>query len=62
MTEHKHHYQTYNRNLHADIMGIRDDCKRAHDRIDQTNIRIDQTNGRIDDMYQIIMRILEAKK
>ena len=56
-------------NLHADIMEIREDAKRAHSRIDSTLARIDAMGARIDAMgtridglYTIMMKSLEERK
>lgn len=42
------------RNLHKDLQEVKEDTKRAHDRIDQTNMRIDNT-------YQLILEALRKK-
>lgn len=41
--------------LHADMMEIKEDCKRAHDRIDAMGQRIDGICTRLDHMYTIMM-------
>lgn len=52
--------------LHQDLKEVKEYCKRAHQRIDETNKnlneRIDQTNKRIDKSYEIIIELLRKSE